>query len=197
MRYAVGLVLLALVGCATNAPKPVLDADIMARQAAKTIERNTMTTLDEVHQELVDVTAQGNAAVLDAKKKEIVSPDGTVSVAEYDALLSEAATAQRNAEEQYAKDMAAIRLKLAQQFAAQRQLSELVSAYNNASGMSAETFEELLSASLEAAQPIVDKKLQAANKPNDPDKLDWDSIFKLVERRAFDTLTTKLTTPSP
>lgn len=193
MRAVIGTTLLALIcaGCVTT-PQPVIQGQEMAIEAVTKVEGDVMAMLEAYNTEVKALVAERYAAEFMVTETALLnaSADGkSVDLAAYKKYVEQFAAEVAKADAHYDGLLQNAKAQMGFKFGVAKNLSLAVQAYNKATGLKPETFQQLLDASGSLGEHVIDVYGQShVAKPADPTKLDWRKVLELSSKNTMDKL---------
>ena len=193
MRMGLVLSLLSVVGLScVSTPAPVIRGQEMAIEAVTKVEGDVMAMLEAYNTEIKALVAEKYAAEFIMTEASLLnsSVDGTsVDLAKYKQYTTEFANEIAKADAYYDGLLQNAKAQMGFKFGVAKNLHLAVQAYNKASGISPETFQQLLDASGSLGEGVIDAYGKAhVAKPSDPTKLDWRKVLELSSKNPMDKL---------
>lgn len=150
-------------GCHTGGSAPVAQANMMVGQTLTTLQKNTETAIDDFGEDLSEAYGQGIRARIVGEADKMTDAAGMINRADYDQLLAEAAAKSAENEAYIANKKAQYKATLREQFAVARELNAAVQRYEEATGISPESFQAFLDSGVALGQQIQDLRRQSAD----------------------------------
>ena len=185
-------VLFAVSGCSTT-PGAVLQAGQMSQEGMQVLEHNNLQLIDAYTKELKFKNREQYLAEFKVVEQELLDQqkgaggnDGAVDLEDYKKYADLYAQEVAKGDAVYDNMAEEFKMKLGFQFAITRNLNDAVQRFNEATGIRPETFQALLEQSSGLAVDVIQARRERAAAAEDPNKPDWDAMFDLIGKKAYD-----------
>jgi len=178
----IALAAIYVSGCATT-PAPVLRGQEMAIEAITKVEIDVNSFLDAYNTEVKALVAERYAAEFMVTEAKLLGANGdgqSVNLTDYKKYVNEFAVEVAKADAFYDDLLANTKAQIGFKFGVAKNMALAVQAYNKATGLDPETFDQLLAGTSGLATEVLDqygtaRTAAAANK-----KPDWREVLKLA-----------------
>lgn len=172
-----------LPGCAGLTPAPVIEAGEMTGQGLQVIHSNFENVVEGYDAKLREAYRQGLMAAFNTSKQGLVDADGKVNLQQYEMLAAQLAAKMDANEAWLDNEKSQVLLKMGLQFATVDVLNAKVTEYNKAAGVPPESVDQLLQATQDIAQTMMEQR-QAHEQGGQPD-VDFADIITQIGRDAY------------
>lgn len=159
MKYLAPVVAAILVaGCAglsAPVPQPVLDAGVKQMQTLQYLEEKTLASIDVLADDNEELLTEGFEMALSAEEQKMVDSEGRVYLTEYKNYLLDLGDTLTQRKAVYRNKAEFAKMKLQTQFTNAKLLASGIQAYNEASGITDETWNALISGGGELADVAI------------------------------------------